>query len=91
MRKPVRWWQLVLGGTVLIVVLVLYAKHALAPTPIRAQARPGSHPLYYEPELGAAPGLLDSLKRAGKVAPDAVDDGQGHFVSPGRDVARGPQ
>jgi len=65
-------------------LVVGIAWNALRPQPIRSVAPRGSNPTLYEVELGPAPGLLEQLKRAGLVPADAIDDGNGHFVSPSR-------
>lgn len=66
----------------LIGLAVISIVRRLGPPPIRSVAEPGPRATWYAPELGPPPGLRDDLIRRGVVPPDAIDDGQGRFVSP---------
>jgi hypothetical protein len=80
--KRVSRFQVALVALATSALLTLIAWNAFRPQPIRSLAPRGSNPTHYEIEIGPAPGLLDALKQDGQVPSDAIDDGQGHFVSP---------
>jgi hypothetical protein len=84
MQKQVSRFQIAVAVLAACGLLTGIAWNALRPPPIRSVAPRGSNPTHYEVELGPAPGLLERLKQAGLVPPDAIDDGNGHFVSPSR-------
>lgn len=77
-----RHWAVAGCGVLVAALLVVGIRRALPPAPGQGvQVEAGTSPRHYEPELGPEPGLLDRLKAAGTVPADAVDDGDGRFVS----------
>lgn len=84
MQQPVSRFQIAAAILAACGLVVGIAWLALRPQPIRSVAPRGSNPIHYEPEMGPAPGLLEQMKQAGLVPADAIDDGNGHFVSPSR-------
>ena len=78
-----RWYHWVTAVVFVVGLLwLVWSATQNATGRIQSRAPAGAQRTHYEPEFGPHPGLLESLKRSGRVPPDAVDDGKGHFVSP---------